>query len=155
MNRVHLKFWKRYLQVPKYSSANITYLLTGMVPLSTQIFENPTKSLESINLSIPLPGHQLHLVKNKPKPEEPYKFEKEVPLKFWEILHSQFCLPTDQRLRRNFTTKIFDLKHKHYCNRLKKDFHRYADPVKCKCKLCKQPMEWYHECQTILTNVTS
>ena len=151
MDRVHSKFWKRYLQVPKSASKNITYLITATKPFSEQMFENPTKALQSINLSIPLPGHQLYLIKNKPEPKEEYSFQKEVPTKFWEILHSQFCLPTNEKLRRNFTSKLFDLKHKYQCNRPKSEFHKHADPLKCKCKLCKQPMDWYHECQPILT----
>ena len=57
MDRVHLKYWKRYLQVPKCSSTDITYLLSGTVPLSEQIFKNPTKALETINLSIQIEGH--------------------------------------------------------------------------------------------------
>ena len=88
---------------------------------------------------------------------EKYTFQKEVPEKFWEILHSQFRLPSNQILRRKFTSKIYDLKHKYSCNRLKSDFHKEADPQKCQCKNCNRPMEWYHECdhQTILTNVAS
>ena len=153
MNIVQLKFWKRYLQVPKCASANITYLVSGTSPLSENMFSNPTKQLESINLSIPLPGHQLNLVRNKPPQEESYTFQKEVPEKFWEILQSQFKLPTDSNLRRKFTSKLYDLKHKHLCSRSKKDFHKHADPRNCKCKNCKQSMDWYHECQTILDSV--
>ena len=155
MDRVQLKYWKRYLQVPKSSSTDITYLLSGTVPLTETIFKNPTKSMESISLSIPLPGHQLQIVKNKPKEMEEYSFQKEVPPKFWEILQSQFCLPANENSRRKFTSKIFDLKHKYLCNRKKEDFHTLADPLKCKCKNCKSPMDWYHECQPILTNVAS
>ena len=147
MNRVHLKFWKRYLQVPKYSSTDITYLVSGTQPISEQVFKNPTKQLESINLSIPLEGHQLHLIRNKPDPVEEHSFQLEVPPKFWEILNSQFRLPSDASLRRKFTSKLFDLKHKYLCSRNKtNDFHIFADPVKCKCKSCKNPMDWYHEC---------
>ena len=155
MDRVHLKFWKRYLQVPKSSSTDITYLLSGTKPFSESIFENPTKSLESVNLSMELTGHQLNLIRNKPSPMEEYKFEKEVPPKFWEILRSQYRLPSNQDLRRRFTSRIFDLKHKYLCYRLKSDFHTQADPQKCKCINCKQSMDWYHECQPILTNVVS
>ena len=111
---------------------------------------NPTKSLETINLSIPLNGHQLDLVRNKPGQEEEYEFKKEVPQQFWEILQSQHRLPSDSNLRRRFTSKIFDLKHRFLCNRLSIDFHREADVQKCKCKNCKEPMGWYHECQLIL-----
>ena len=146
MDRVHLKYWKRYLQVPKSSPTDLTYLISGTKPFSETIYENPTKALESVNLSIKLPGHQLNMVKNRPAPMEEYVFQKEVPPKFWEILQSQFRLPSDEKLRRRFTSKIFDLKHKYFCNRLKSDFHNHADPVKCKCKVCKQPMDWYHEC---------
>ena len=155
MDRVYLKFWKRYLQIPKSSSTDLTYLIAGTYPFSERIFQNPTKSLQTINLSIKLPGHQLNLVKNCPKPMEEYVFNKEVHPKFWEILHSQYRLPSDEDLRRRFTSKIFDLKHKYQCNRLKSDFHNLADPMKCKCKMCEQPMDWYHECQPILTNVAS
>ena len=91
----------------------------------------------------------------KPSPMEKYSFQKEVPRKFWEILHAQVRLPSDQTLRRKFTSRIFDLKHKYLCNRLKSDFHKHADPQKCKCKNCKNPMDWYHECQLILNNVVS
>ena len=99
--------------------------------------------------------NQLHLIKNKAAPVEEYCFQKEVPQKFWEILHSQYTLPTDSNLRKRFTSKIFDLKHRYLCHRNKDDFHNHADPLKCKCKTCKQPMDWYHECQPILTNVAS
>ena len=151
MNRVHLKYWKRYLQVPKSSSTDLTYLISGTIPLSETIFTNPTKQMETINLSMDLTGHQLHLIKNKAAPVEEYCFQKEVPQKFWDILHSQYTLPTDSNLRKRFTSKIFDLKHRYLCHRNKDDFHNHADPLKCKCKTCKQPMDWYHECQPILT----
>ena len=150
MNRVQLKYWKRYLQIPKSSSANITYLVTGTIPLSEKMYENPTKQLESINLSIDLSGHQLYLVKNKPAQEEGYTFNKEVPEKFWEILQSQYQLPSNQHLRRKFTSKLYDLKHRHLCHRNKSDFHKHADVRKCKCKNCNTPMDWYHECQSVL-----
>merc|ERR1711860_156642 len=107
-------------------------------------------ALESINLSIPLDGHQLQLIKNKPAPMEKYTFKKQVPEKFWEILHAQKSLPANSELRKRFTSKLFDLKHIYQCNRLKKDFHKHADPVKCKCTNCNEPMDWYHECQPIL-----
>ena len=153
MDRVYLKYWKRYLGVPKSSSTDITYLASGKVPFSQKIFEDPTKPLQSINLSIPLPGHQLRLIKNKPKTPEEYKFEKEVPGKFWEILYAQHSLPTNYYLRKKFTNNLFDIDHKKYCDRPKSEFHNEADPDKCKCKDCKQPMHWYHQC--ILTNVAS
>ena len=146
MNTVHLKFWKRYLQVSKSSPTDITYLVSGTCPMSETIFKNPTKQLESINLSIPLPGHQLSLVKNKPAPEEEFKFQQEVPSKFWEILQSQAKLPSNSNHRKKFTTKLFDLQHKHQCKRPLSDFHNVADPLKCICKNCKQPMDWYHQC---------
>ena len=146
MNRVYLKFLKRYLQVRKSSSARITYLICGAKPLNETIFENPTKSFQSINLSIPLPGHQLTLVRNKPEQPEPFEFNKEVPQKFWEILHTQMRLPSDQNSRKRFTSKIFDLQHVHNCIRPKSDFHNNANPTLCKCKICKKPMEWYHSC---------
>ena len=137
--------------VPKSSCIDISYLLCDTIPLSERMFQNPTKALESINLSISLPGHQLNLVKNKPKPEEPYIFKKEAPQKFWEILQAQIRLPTNQTLRKKFTTKIFDLQHKHNCIRPLSDFHNHADQTLCKCKHCKKPMGWYHTCdQTIL-----
>ena len=82
MKRVYLKYLKRYLGVPKSSSTDISYLACGVKPLSQKMFEDPTKPLRSLNLSIPLPGHQLNLVKNQPKKEEDYKFGKEVPPKF-------------------------------------------------------------------------
>ena len=150
MNRVYLKFWKRYLQVPKCSCTDFTYLVTNTFPLSEKMFKNPTKPLESINLSIPLDGHQLHLVKKKPAMEEEYQFQKEVPQQFWDILQSQHKLPCNSILRKKFTTKLFDLKHKFLCNRPSTEFHNHADVLKCKCKNCNQPMSWYHECQLIL-----
>ena len=154
MNRVQQKYWKRYLQVPKCASTDITYLLSGTVPLSEKIFKNPTRQLESINLSINLHGHQLNLVRNKPAQEEEYSFQKDVPVKFWEIIEEQYTLPANKFLRRKFTSKLYDLKHKHFCNRnFKKDFHNCADPQKCKCKNCKLPMNWYHDCQFILDTV--
>ena len=116
------------------------------------MFEDPTKPLRSLNLSIPLPGHQLNLVKNQPEKEEDYKFEKEVPTKFWEIFNSQYRLPANFYHRRKFSRKLFDTDHKKLCNRSKVDFHNYADPLKCVCKDCNNPMDWYHECQFILTN---
>ena len=151
MNRVQLKFWKRYLQVPKWAPTDITYLVSGSIPLSEKIFRNPTKALESINLSINLTGHQLHLIRNKPKPEEEYEFQEEMPEKFWEILRSQHSLPINPENRRKFTSKLFDLKHRHLCNRnMHDDFHNCADQLKCKCKVCNVPMDWYHECHPIL-----
>ena len=156
MNRVLLKFWKRYLQVPKSVSTDITYLLSGTYPLTEKMFMNPTKPLESINLSIELTGHQLHLIRDKPNPEEEYKFEMEVPEKFWEILRSQHSLPINPENRRKFTSKIFDLKHKYFCVRnMRDDFHTCANPLKCKCKICNVPMDWYHECQPILDPVVA
>ena len=63
-------------------------------------------------------------------------------------------LTSTKFLRRKFTSKLYDLKHKHFCNRnFKKDFHNCADPQKCKCKNCKLPMNWYHDCQFILDTV--
>ena len=146
MNTVYLKFLKRYLQVPKSSPTEICYLVCGTIPMSERIFQNPTKALSSINLSIPFPGHQLSLVKKRPPPEEPFEFQREVPVQFWEILQSQFRLPTDSNKRRKFTSKLFDLQHWHNCNRNKSEFHNTAEPQKCKCKHCKQPMDWYHIC---------
>lgn len=150
MNRVHLKFWKRYLQVPKCASKNITYLVTNTIPLTQKMFKNPTKALESINLSIQLEGHQLYLVKEKPPQEEEYSFDKEVPEQFWNILKSQHKLPTDINLRKRFTSKLFDLKHKYLCNRPSKEFHNNAEVLKCKCKNCNDSLDWYHECQANL-----
>ena len=152
MKRVYLKYLKRYLGVPKSSSTDISYLACGVKPLSQKMFEDPTKPLRSLNLSIPLPGHQLNLVKNQPEKEEDYKFEKEVPPKFWEIFNSQYRLPANFYHRRKFSRKLFDTDHKKLCNRSKVDFHNYADPLKCVCKDCNNPMDWYHECQFILTN---
>ena len=151
-----LKLIKTHSKVIK-SHSKLIYiiLISTTIPLEEQIFENPTRALESVNLSIKLPGHQLHLFKNKPNPVENYIFQKEVPHKFWEILHSQYRLPSDEILRRKFTSKIFDLKHRHLCNRPKSEFHNQADPMKCKCKNCKKPMDWYHECHDILTVVAS
>ena len=155
MDRVYLKYWKRYLQVRRSSSANITYLVTGTYPLSERILENPTKALESINLSINLEGHQLQLIKNKPVQPEKYIFQKEVPEKVWEILQAQKCLPSNPELRKKFTSKLFDLQHIYQCKRLKKDFHKNADPLKCKCVNCNEPMDWYHECQPILDSTVA
>ena len=152
MNRVYLKYLKRYLGVPKSSSTDISYLVCGAKPLSQKMFQDPTKPLRSMNLSIPLPGHQLNLVKNQPEREEDYKFDKEVPPKFWEILNTQFRLPSNFYLRRKFTAKLFDTEHRKLCNRNKDDFHNQADPLKCVCKVCKNSMDWYHVCQSILTN---
>ena len=155
MDIVHLKYWKRYLQVPKCSSTKITYLLSGTCPLSETMFKNPTRQLQTINLSIPLPGHQLNLVRNKAEQEEEFSFQLEVPEKFWQILQEQIKLPANIFHRRKFTSKLYDLKHKNLCNRNKnkKDFHNYADPSKCKCKNCNESMNWYHECQSILDTV--
>ena len=132
--------------VPKSSPTEITYLICETCPLSERIFENPTRALESINLSIPFPGHQLALVRNKPKQEEAFSFQEEVPEKFWEILQSQVKLPTDKDLRKRFTSKLYDLKHRYQCRRNLSDFHNHADIRKCKCKNCNNPMDWYHEC---------
>ena len=152
MNRVYLKYWKRYLGVPKSSSTDITYLACGKKPFAQTVFEDPTRPLQSINLSIPLPGHQLRLVKNKPEKPEDYKFDKEVPAKFWEIFNSQYKLPSNFYYRKKFAQKLFDTEHRKLCVRPKDDFHNYADPLKCKCTICKQSMDWYHVCQPILTN---
>ena len=138
MNRVYMKFIKRYIMVPKSSPTDIfSYLVTGTKPLSTKIFENPTKPLGSINLSIKLPGHQLYLVKNKPPQEDEYRFEMEVPQKFWDILANQKCLPTNVKLRKRFTSRLFDLNHRKLCTRTKDDFHNQANPLKCICSDCK------------------
>ena len=132
-----------------WAPTDITYLVSGSIPLSEKIFRNPTKALESINLSINLTGHQLHLIRNKPKPEEEYEFQEEMPEKFWEILRSQHSLSINPENRRKFTSKLFDLKHRHLCNRNMHDgFHNCAGPLKC--KVCNVPMDWYHECQPIL-----
>ena len=154
---ISLKFPKIFSTVPYKPipyKPSCVYLLSGTCPMSEKMFKNPTRQLQSINLSIQLTGHQLNLVKNKPAQEEEYIFQKEVPVKFWEIHQAQHALPTNCYLRRKFTSKLYDLKHKHFCNRnFKKDFHNLADVTKCKCKNCKLPMDWYHECQTILDTV--
>ena len=123
------------------------FLLQNLCP-------DPTKQLETINLSIPLTGHQLNLVKNKPAQEEEYRFQKDVPQKFWEILQDQHKLPSNCYLRRKFTAKLYDLKHFQFCNRTnKKDFHNHANPTQCKCKNCNNSMDWYLECQSVLDTV--
>ena len=152
MNIVQTKYWKRYFQVPKWSSKEVTYLLSGTIPLTERMFMNPTKQLQSINLSIPLDGYQLNLVKNQPAQEE-YIIEKDIPVQFWEILQEQQRIPSNCYLRRKFTTKLYDLNHFQLCNRTKKDFHNHANPRQCKCKNCNTSMDWYHKCQSVLDPV--
>ena len=96
-------------------------------------------------------------MRNKPKQEDEFIFDKEVPEKFWQILNEQKNLPMNAYLRKKFTFKLFDLKHKQMCVRTKADFHNQTDPTKCICSDCNQPMDWYHDydCQFILTNVAS
>ena len=145
IDRVFLKYLKRYLGVPVSASNAITYFLTNTRPFSHTLFENPTKLLQSINLSIPLPGHQLHLVKNREK-EELQTLHKELPDEFFEskIVEDFKVLPCRYHNRKKLTNAIFDLKHRKICTIDK--YHIFPDHLHCKCKICSNPMEWHHPC---------
>lgn len=82
IDRVFLKYLKRYLGVPVYASNAITYFITNTKPFSHTLYEDPTKLLRSIILSIPLPAHQLRLNKNR-KEEELCTIHKEIPEEFY------------------------------------------------------------------------
>ena len=142
MNSVFTKFLKRFLGIPPFTSNAVTHLLCGTAPLTQTIFQNPTQPLESINLSIPIPGHQLYLIKEKVQDEETYSPEviPEIRNEIAKIVK----LPSNFFYRRRLARKIHDLDHRELCEN--KAFHTKADEQTCKCKLCKNPMKIYHKC---------
>ena len=146
INRAFLKYLKRYLGVPKSSCTDMTYFMTGTCPLTEKLFENPTKALQSIDLSIELTGHQLVLIKNKPQPEEPYKAEEEVPKEFLEKWESKRIhrLTSNFSYRKKLAYELFDLSHKANCKIT--TFHNHPIPEECKCVICDKNMEMYHVC---------
>ena len=145
IDRVFLKYLKRYLGVPASASNAITYFLTNTKPLSQRLFENPTKPLQSINLSFPLTGHQLTLIKNR-KAEEFGTLHNELPEEFYgsKPVMDFKVIPYTFHHRRNLTSNIFDLKHRKICSVV--DYHIYPNPQTCKCKICDQLMGWHHPC---------
>ena len=145
IDRVFLKYLKRFLAVPIGSSNAITYYLTKTRPFSETLYENPTKPLQSINLSIPLHGHQLQLIKNKSEIIL-YTVHSEIPSDFHdsEVVKEFRGLPSNFQNRKKITNKIFDLKHRYLCTR--EDYHIYPNYQTCKCKVCSNPMEWHHPC---------
>ena len=144
MNAVFTKYLKRYLQIPPFTNNEITHFLCGTVPLSKTLFENPTKPLQSINLSIPIPGHQLLLVKDQVPAEEHYAPSDEMPTEVLAYCSMVNKIPSNRMYRKQLAKEIFDLNHRDTCKT--KDFHRKPDPTTCICIHCKQPMNWYHVC---------
>ena len=145
IDRVFLKYLKRFIGAPSGASNAITYFITKTKPFTQRLFENPTKPLQSINLSIPLTGHQLNLVKNRPE-IEPYILHNEIPSDFHEseVVKEFRGLPAKYQNRKKMATNIFDLKHRQLCT--VESYHIYPNQQVCKCKICKTHMEWHHPC---------
>ena len=145
IDRVFLKYLKRYLGVPVSASNALTYFVTKTKPFTQTLYENPTRVLETINLSIPLSGHQLSLIKNKPVYEPSLLFE-ELPKEFHEsdVTKDFRGLPSSLNFRKKITSKIFDLKHRHLCTL--ESYHIFPNTRNCKCKICNNPMDWHHPC---------
>ena len=144
MNAVFTKYLKRYLQIPPYTNNEIAHFLCGTVPLTKTLFENPTKPLQSINLSIPIPGHQLHLIKNQVSREEDYFPSDLIPNLVLARCAMLSKLPSNQAYRWKASREIFDLDHRTICKQ--KEFHSKPDVTSCVCIHCNQPMNWYHIC---------
>ena len=144
MNSVYTKFLKRYLQIPPWCNNEITHLICGTIPLSNTLFENPTKSLESINLSIPIPGHQLHLIKNKVQKEDSFIPSDVVPQEVKDAFSNVTKLPSNSVYRKKLAKQIFDLDHRSICKT--EDFHSKPNISSCICKHCNLSMNWYHQC---------
>ena len=145
IDRVFLKYLKRYLGVPSGASNAITYFITKTKPFTETLFQNPTKQLEKINLSIPLTGHQLSLVKNKPSIDS-HITHKDLPQEFYEseVVKEFRGLPSSFNYRKKISTKIFDLKHRVLCTI--ETFHIFPNHQSCKCKHCNNSMDWHHPC---------
>ena len=144
MNAVFTKYLKRYLQIPPFTNNEITHFLCGTVPLTKTLFENPTKSLQSINLSIPIPGHQLKLIREQVSKEEDYHPSDLMPNEVLVRCSMIPKLPSNKMYRKKLAQEIFNLNHRDLCKR--KDFHVKPDSTSCICIHCNNPMSWYHVC---------
>ena len=131
----------------------MTHLLCGTVPFSYTLFENPTKSLESINLSIPLPGHQLNLIKKKVSKEEDFIPSNLVPKEVNEKFSKVFQLPSNSVYRKKLAKEIFDLNHRSICKT--EEFHSKPNVDSCICKFCNYSMNWYHKCLWYLWQIVA
>ena len=138
------KYLKRYLQIPPFTNNEITHFLCGTVPLTKTLFENSTKSLQTINLSIPIPGNQLKLVREKVSREDDYHPSDLIPNEVLARISMTPNLPCNKIYRKKLAQEIYNLNHRDICKR--KEFHVKPDPTSCICNFCNNPMNWYHVC---------
>ena len=148
IDAVMRRYLKRYLMVPLHSNNAITDHLTNQVNFTKRLSEMAKTNRNNMIFPAEFNNLKLSLWDKIPEYDEGNKYEN-IPSWFWgSRIYNE--LPTNYKNRKKLTHDLFDINHKEFC--INDTFHAKLDH-NCYCKICKHPLEHYHErfCQDNLS----